>query len=202
VAVQDDPKFGQLVVAFVAECHRRGVRLDRAAAEGVLASQLSLYAARARVSEREVLERYFDERWPRRFAVLFVRCDGGIGRRSVEPDRSYALQNACSLLTALAKTIELAVASGGHADRDECDLAIATAAACVAELGAAVRARTAPDVVLPGAAVRFAREVLDVAAERAAAGSWRSCWCGDLLHEHDEPRAVVEQLQVDLLLVS
>jgi hypothetical protein len=202
VAVQDDPRFQRLAAAFVEECRRRGVRLDQDAAVGVLTSQVSLYSARAHVSDVEVLERYFDSGWPRRFAALFVRCDSGTGRRTVEPDRCFGLDNACSLLTALARTIELAVASGGHADRAECDLAIASAAVCIAELGAAVRARTTPDVLLPGSAVRFAREVLDVAAERVAAGAWRQCWCGEPLHEHDDAPVVVERLRVDLLLVD
>jgi hypothetical protein len=201
VAVQDDPKFRQLAAAFAEECRRRGVWLDQAAAEGVLTSQVSLYSTRARVSELEVLDRYFDDSWPRRFAALFVTCDTGTGHRRAEPDRSFGLDNTCSLLAALARVVELAVASGGHADRDECDLAIASAAVCVAEIGAAVRARTSPDVVLPGAAVRFAREVLDVAVERAAAGAWRRCWCHDRLHEHDDRRVVVERLEVDLLLL-
>jgi hypothetical protein len=201
VAVQDEPKFQQLAAAFVEECRRRGVRLDQAAAEGVLTSQVTLYSTRAHVSEAEVLERYFDERWPRRFAALFVRCDGGNGRRTVEPDRWFGLDNACALMTALARTVELAVASGAHANRDECDLAIASAAVCVAELGVAVRSRTSPDVMLPGSAVRLAREVLDVAAERAESGAWRRCWCSDPMHVHDDTRVVVEQLQVDLLLL-
>ena len=201
MAVQDEPRFHELAAAFVEECRRRGVRLDQAAAEGVLTSQLTLYSSRAHVSEAEVLARYFDDGWPRRFAALFVRCDGGTGRRTVEPDRAFGLDNACSLLTALALAVELAVASGGHADRDECDLAIASAAVCVAEFGVAVRSRCSPDVVLPGGAVRFAREVLDVAAERAAAGTWQRCWCSEPLHEHDDRQALVEQLQVDLLLL-
>lgn len=201
MAVQDEPKFQQLAAAFVEECRRRGVLLDRAAAEGVLTSQVSLYSARARASELEVLERYFDERWPRRFAILFVRSDRGAGRRTLEPDRTYLLANACSLLTALARTVELAVASGPHADRDECDLAIASAAVCIAELGAAVRSRTSADVVVSGSVVRCARELLDVAAERASARSWRRCWCHDPLHDHDETDVLVEQLQVDLLLL-
>jgi hypothetical protein len=199
--VQDDPKFRRLAAAFVAECRRRGVRLDQAAAEGLLSSQVALYSTRAHASELEVLDRYFDERWPRRFAALFVSCDGGTGRRAPEPDRAFALDNACALLTALARATELAVASGGLADRDECDLTIASAAVCVAELGVAVRARTCPDVVLPGSAVRLAREVLDVAAERAASGAWRRCWCGDPLHQHDDTPALVQQLEVDLLLL-
>jgi hypothetical protein len=202
VAVQDEPRFQQLAAAFIEECRRRGVWLDQAAAEGVLTSQVALYSTRAHVSELEVLARYFDDGWPRRFAALFVSCDRDTGHRTVEPDRSFGLANACSLLTALARAVELAVASGSHADRDECDLAIASAAVCVAEFGAAVRSRTTPDVVLPGAAVRFAREVLDVAAERAAAGAWRRCWCSEPLHEHDETYVVVQQLQVDLLLLS
>lgn len=201
MAVQDEPKFHELAAAFAEECRRRGVRLDQAAAEGVLTSQVTLYSTRAHVSELEVLARYFDDSWPRRFAALFVRCDNGTGRRITEPDRGFALDNACSLLTALARAVELAVASGAHADRDECDLAIASAAVCVAELGMAVRSRTSPDVVFPGSAVRCAREVLDVAAERAAAGTWRRCWCTEPLHEHDEPPAVARQLQVDLLLL-
>ena len=201
MTVQDEPRFRSLAAAFVEECRRRGVRLDQAAAEGVLTSQVSLYSARAGVTELEVLERYFDDRWPRRFAVLFVRCDSGLGRRSVEPDRCFALDNACSLLTALARAVELAVASSPHADRDECDLTIASAAVCVAELGVAVRSRTSPDVVLGGSAVRIAREVLDVAAQRAAEGAWRRCWCAEPLHEHDDMPAVVEQLQVDVLLL-
>jgi hypothetical protein len=202
VSVQDDPRFQRLAAAFVEECRRRGVRLDQAAAVGVLTSQVSLYSHRAHVSDLEVLERYFDSGWPRRFAALFVRCDGGAGRRTVEPDRWFGLDNACSLLAALARTVQLAVASGGRADRAECDLAIASAAVCIAELGAAVRARTSPDVVVPGSAVRCAREVLDVAAERVAAGAWRLCWCRDLLHEHEDRQLLVEQLQVDLLLVD
>jgi hypothetical protein len=56
-------------------------------------------------------------------------------------------------------------------------------------------------VALSGSAVRLAREVLDVAAERAAAGAWRRCWCSDPLHEHDDTGVVVERLQVDLLLL-
>lgn len=202
MAVHDEPKFQQLVAAFVEECRRRGVRLDQSAAEGVLASQVSLYSRRAHASELEVLERYFDTRWPRRFAAIFVGCDSDTGRRTVEPDRELGLDNACSLLTALARAVALAVASGSHADRDECDLAIAGAAVCVAELGVAVRSRTTDDVVVPGSAVRFAREVLDVAAERAATGTWRRCWCGEPLHDHDDTRALVRQLRVDLLLLS
>ena len=201
MAVQDEPKFRQLAAAFVEECRRRGVRLDQAAAEGVLTSQVSLYSTRAKVSEQEVLERYFDDRWPRRFAALFVRCDGGNGRRTVEPDRWFGLDNACALLTALARAFELSVASGAHANRDECDLTIASAAVCVAELGVAVRSRTSPDVMLPGSAVRLAREVLDVAVERGGSGAWRRCWCDEPLHEHDDMRVVVERLQVDLLLL-
>lgn len=201
MTVQDEPRFQELAAAFVQECRRRGVRLDQAAAEGVLASQVSLYVGRAHVGELEVLARYFDDGWPRRFAAVFVSCAGDHGRRAVEPARSFGLDNACSLLAALARAVELAVASGRHADRDECDLAIASAAACVAQIGAAVRARTTAEVVVPGSAVRCAREILDVAAERAATGAWRRCWCTEPLHEHDEIRAVVEQLQVDLLLL-
>jgi hypothetical protein len=201
VAVQDDPRFHELAAAFVEECRRRGVRLDQKAAEGVLTSQVALYSTRAHLAAGEVLARYFDDGWPRRFAALFVRCDGAPGRRTVEPDRAYALDNACSLLAALARAVELAAASGCHADRDECDLAIASAAVGVAEIGAAIRSRTSPDVVLAGGVVRLAREVLDLAAERAASGTWRRCWCADPLHDHEPTPAVAEQLEVDVLLL-
>ena len=201
MAVQDEPKFRQLAAAFVEECRRRGVLIDQLAAEGVLTSQVGLYSTRAQVSEHEVLERYFDERWPRRFAVLFVRCGDGTGHRTVEPERAFGHENAGSLLATLGRVVQLAAASGVHADRDECDLAITSAAVCIATLGAALRDGDPSDVVLSGSAVRLAREVLDVAAERVAAGAWRECWCREAHHEHEDPRDVLEQLQVDLLLL-
>jgi hypothetical protein len=200
VAVQDEQRFQRLASAFAEECSKRGVPLDQTRAEGVLAGRLRLHAERAHTGETQILRGQTDDGWPRRLAAVYVR--GGAERRAAEPGRAYGLDNACSLLDALTTVVAIAVASAEHADSEECERTIVAAAACAAGLGAALRTRTTSDVVVAGSTVRAARQLLDLAAARVAEGSWRPCWCDDVLHHADDPSETARRLYADLLLLS